>query len=291
MVEPQPDFPLARLSTVRTGGAAEHFARAGSPRELRELLAWARERDLAVHVLGSGSNVLIADAGVRGLVLKLDRDLARIEPAEGGLQAGGGARLPALAARAAVLGLAGLEWGVNIPGTVGGAVAMNANAYEGALADSLEWVEVATFEGVTRREPGQLGFAYRASALGPAEIVTRARFALAPASSEAVRATLALMRERRHAAQPKGIRTFGSTFKNPPGHSAWELLEAVGASELAVGDARFARKHVNFVENAGAATSSQIVELIALARERVLERFGVALEPEVRLLGEVRFPW
>ena len=99
------------------------------------------------------------------------------------------------------------------------------------------------------------------------------------------------MRERRHAAQPKGIRTFGSTFKNPPGHGAWELLVAVGAAELAVGDARFSRKHVNFVENAGAATTAQIVELIALARERVLDRFGIALEPEVRLLGEVRFPW
>ena len=116
MVEPQPDFPLARLTTVRTGGAAEWFARAGSRRELRELLDWARERGLGVHTIGSGSNLLVADEGVRGLVIKLERELARIEPDGAGLRCGAGARLPAVAAKAAVLGLAGIEFGVNIPG-------------------------------------------------------------------------------------------------------------------------------------------------------------------------------
>jgi UDP-N-acetylmuramate dehydrogenase len=291
VVEPQADYPLARLTTVRAGGAAEHFARAGSGRELRGLLEWARERDLDVHVLGSGSNLLVADAGVRGLVIKLERDLARIEPDGAGLCVGGGARLPAVAARAAALGLAGIEFGVNIPGTVGGAVRMNANAYDGALADVLDWVEIVTVEGVTRRRPGELGFAYRSSALAASEIVARARFTLAPAAPEAVRATLAALRERRHEAQPKGIKTFGSTFKNPPGHSAWELLLAAGVSDLAVGDARFSPQHTNFVENAGGATTSEILELMAAARERVRVRFGISLEPEVALLGEVRFPW
>ncbi|MGD0384561.1 MAG: UDP-N-acetylmuramate dehydrogenase [Solirubrobacteraceae bacterium] len=291
MVEPQADFPLARLTTVRTGGAAERFARPGSMRELRALLEWARERRLAVHVLGSGSNLLVADAGVRGLVLKLDRELARIEGDGAGLRCGAGARLPAVAARAAALGLAGIEFGVNIPGTVGGAVRMNANAYDGALAEVIEWVDIVTVDGVERRGPGELGFAYRSSALRAGEIVARARFTLTPAAPDAVRATLSAMRERRHAAQPKGIRTFGSTFKNPPGHSAWELLLAAGAGKLAVGDARFSSKHANFVENAGGASTAEILELMAAARELVRARFGVELEPEVQLLGEVRFPW
>jgi UDP-N-acetylmuramate dehydrogenase len=291
VVEPQADFPLARLTTVRAGGAAERFARPGSMRELRGLLEWARERRLAVHVLGSGSNLLVADAGVRGLVLKLERDLAQIEPDGAGLRAGAGARLPAVAARAAALGLAGIEFGVNIPGTVGGAVRMNANAYDGALAEVIEWVDVVTIDGVQRRGPGELGFAYRSSALRAGEIVARARFALTPAPPESVRATLTAMRKRRHAAQPKGIKTFGSTFKNPPGHSAWELLVAAGAGELVVGDARFSPKHANFVENAGGASTAEILELMAAARERVRARFGVELEPEVQLLGEVRFPW
>jgi UDP-N-acetylenolpyruvoylglucosamine reductase len=289
--EPQTGYPLARLTTVRAGGAADHFARAGSLRELRGLLEWARERGLDVQVLGSGSNLLVADAGVRGLVLKLERDLARIEPDGEGMRVGAGARLPAVAARSATAGLAGIEFGVNIPGTVGGAVAMNANAYGGALAQVLEWVDLVTVEGVTRRGPGELGFVYRGSALASSEIVARARFALTPQEPEVIRSTLAGLRERRWEAQPKGIKTFGSTFKNPPGHSAWELLRVAGAADLAVGDARFSPKHVNFVENAGGASTTEILELMAAARERVRERFGISLEPEVRLLGDVRFPW
>ena len=291
MIEPQADYPLARLTTVRTGGAAEYFAGAGSRRELGELLAWAAMRGLTVSAVGSGSNLLVADAGVRGLVLKLERDLARIEPDGEGLRCGGGSRLPAVAARAAVLGLTGIEFGVNIPGTVGGAVRMNANAYDGALADVLDWVEIVSAEGTARRGPDELGFAYRSSSLAPTEIVARARFALAPASPEAVRATIQSMRERRHAAQPKGIRTFGSTFKNPPGQSAGILLEAAGAGGLEVGGARFSRKHANFVENFGGASTADVVELIAAGRALVAERFGIELEPEVQLLGNVRFPW
>jgi UDP-N-acetylmuramate dehydrogenase len=224
-------------------------------------------------------------------VLKLERELARIEPDGQGLRCGGGARLPAVAARAAGLGLAGIEFAVNIPGTVGGAVRMNANAYDGALAAVLEWVEVTSAEGASKRRPDELGFGYRHSSLGDGEIVSRARFALEPGAPEAIRATIASMRERRHAAQPKGIRTFGSTFKNPPGHTAGQLLADAGVAELAVGGARFSRKHANFVENAAGATTSDILALMALGRERVRERFGIVLEPEVELLGDARFPW
>jgi len=186
VVDPEIDYPLARLTTVRTGGSAERFARPGSRRELVELLEWARARGLSLHVIGSGSNLLVADGGVRGLVLKLEGDLARIEPDGSGLRCGGGARLPSIAARAASLGLAGIEFAVNIPGTVGGAVRMNANAYDGALASVLDWVEVVTADGSAKRRPDELAFGYRRSSLTDGEIVSRARFALAPGAPEAI---------------------------------------------------------------------------------------------------------
>jgi UDP-N-acetylmuramate dehydrogenase len=293
----QRDFSLARMSTVRTGGEADWFARAGSGAQLRELLAWARAADVPVAVVGSGSNLLIADDGVRGLVVKLDRKLALIQR-EGPLRivCGGGARLPAVATRAAQAGLSGIEFGVNIPGTVGGAVRMNANAYGGELARTLEWVEIVTAQGSERRTPEQLGFAYRCSSLTDGEIVARASFLLTESDADAIKATLADMRARRHEAQPQGIKTFGSTFVNPEdpraeGRTAGELLAEADCNGLTVGGARLASKHANFVENTGAATTADVLAVMAAGRARVLERFGVALEPEVQTLGDVRFPW
>lgn len=286
------DHPLARLTTVRTGGRGDFFARPDSAERLAELLAWADEHQIAVGVVGSGSNLLIADAGFRGLVMKLDGALATIEQDGERLLCGGGARLPQAAARAARAGLSGLEFGVNIPGTVGGAVKMNANAYGGDLARVLEWVEVVTPAGSERRTPDGLGFSYRRSNLGDREIVAGASFALSPADPEGVKATLADMRAARKAAQPSGIKTFGSTFKNPDdacaeGRSAGVLLDQAGCRGLAVGGARFSEKHANFVENTGEATTADVVALMAEGRRRVRERFGVELEPEVQLLGEV----
>ncbi|MFL5886752.1 MAG: FAD-binding protein, partial [Thermoleophilaceae bacterium] len=248
------DYDLARLTTVRTGGRADFFARPGTPEELVELLRWARGEGVEVGVVGSGSNLLVADEGFRGLVLKLDRDLATIDrDGDSGILAGGGARLPQASARAARWGLTGLEFGVNIPGTVGGAVKMNANAYGGDLSRVLDWVEIARPDGVERRAPGQLGFEYRRSNLAPGEVVARASFSLAPADPAAVKETLAGMREQRKAAQPSGIKTFGSTFKNPDdpraeGMTAGRLLDAAGCRGLTVGGpggARFSEKHAN----------------------------------------------
>jgi UDP-N-acetylenolpyruvoylglucosamine reductase len=292
----QSDFPLARLATVRTGGAAEFFARAGSVHELTGLLAWAQSTRARVSVVGSGSNLLIADQGVSGLVVKLDRELARIERDGQRLVCGGGARLPAVAARAARAGLSGIEFGVNIPGTVGGAVRMNANAYGGELARVLEWVEIVSAARIERREPHELGFRYRRSNLADGEIVTGASFALKLDDPAVVAATIADMRTRRHEAQPQGIKTFGSTFKNPDdpraeGRSAGLLLAEAGCNGFAVGGARFALKHANFIENTGAATTADVLAVMAEGRRRVLERFGVELEPEVQTLGDVRFPW
>jgi len=293
----QRDFPLARLSTVRTGGSAELFARVGDAPQLLELLAWAHAARTPVAVVGSGSNLLIADEGVSGLVLKLEGGLAEIERvAERGLECGGGARLPAVAAHAARAGLSGIEFGVNIPGTVGGAVRMNANAYGGELGSVLEWAQILSADGCERRGPDQLGFGYRHSNLKEGEIVQRVSFLLQAGDPEQVKATLEEMRRRRHEAQPQGIKTFGSTFKNPEdaraeGRSAGLLLSEAGCNGLQVGGARFAPKHANFIENIGTATTADIVELMALGRQRVLERCGVALEPEVQTLGPVDFPW
>jgi UDP-N-acetylenolpyruvoylglucosamine reductase len=291
MVELSERYPLERLTTVRTGGAADFFARTGTVDELQELLAWSSAEGHDVEVVGSGSNLLVADEGVAGLVVRLDGELARIEPLEGGMRCGGGARMPSVAARAAASGLAGIEFAVNIPGTVGGAVRMNANAYGGALATVLAWVDVVSAEGVVRRSPEDLGFTYRDSALRRGEVVAVAEFALTGATPESVRATLAEMRRARHAAQPKGIKTFGSTFKNPPGQTAGMLLAAAGVGGLQVGRARFSPKHANFVENLGGASTADIVALMAAARERVLAQSGIALEREVQALGPVRFPW
>jgi UDP-N-acetylenolpyruvoylglucosamine reductase len=290
------DFPLARLTTIRTGGSADYFARAGALTELERLLAWSREAEVGfVGVVGSGSNLLVADSGVRGLVIKLEEELARIEDEGDRLVCGGGARLPQVSAHAARRGLSGIEFGVNIPGTVGGAVRMNANAYGGELQRVLEWVDVTTPDGTERRRPEQLGFAYRRSNLGDGEIVARASFALERGRPGAIKATLAKMRTRRKEAQPSGIKTFGSTFKNPDdpraeGMSAGQLLEASGCRGLELGGARFSPKHANFIENRGDASTVDVLSLMAEGAQRVRERFGVSLEPEVQLLGEVELP-
>jgi UDP-N-acetylmuramate dehydrogenase len=289
------DFPLARLTTVRTGGSADWFARPTNAARLTELLAWAEDGGLRVAAVGSGSNLLVADDGFRGLVLKLDGELTTVTHEGGRLLCGGGARLPSAAAKAAGWGLAGLEFGVNIPGTVGGAVKMNANAYGGQLAEVLEWVEICTAAGAERRKPEQLEFAYRRSNLRPDEVVASVSFHLEAADPERVKTTMASMRERRHEAQPSGVKTFGSTFVNPEderaeGRTAGQLLEAAGCRGLRVGGARFSPKHANFVENTGEASTADVLELMAEGRRRVHERFGVELEPEVQLLGEVRWP-
>src|SRR5580704_15042410 len=258
------DYPLARLTTIRTGGPAELFARPESLGQLERLLAWAADDGLEVGVVGSGSNLLVADAGVRGLVLKLDKELSTIELDGTQIHCGGGARLPAGSARA-------------------------------ALARVLEWVDVSGPTGTERRVPEQLGFAYRRSSLGAGEVVARASFALAPAASDDVKATLADMRARRKAAQPSGIKTFGSTFKNPEdpraeNRTAGQLLDAADCRGMRIGGAGFSAKHANFIENHGDATTADVIAVMAEGRRRVRERFGVELEPEVQALGPVEFP-
>ena len=289
------DYPLSRLTTIRAGGSADFFARPETEAHVIELLAWAEQEGLPVGVVGSGSNLLVSDEGYRGLVMKLNGSLTRVEREGTQIICGGGARLPSAAAKAAGWGLAGLEFGVNIPGTVGGAVRMNANAYGGELRRVLGGVTVCTPSGSEERRPEDLGFRYRGSNLGEREVVALASFALADANPADVKATMADMRRRRKEAQPSGIKTFGSTFMNPEdpraeGRSAGQLLDAAGCRGLQVGGARLSPKHANFVENTGGASTSDILEVMAEARRKVHDRFGVTLEPEVQILGEVSWP-
>jgi UDP-N-acetylmuramate dehydrogenase len=292
----QRNYPLARLTTVRAGGPADLFARPADEESLVTLLHWAEEGGVSVGVVGSGSNLLVSDDGYRGLVLKLAGELTAIERRGTRVVCGGGARLPSATAQAARWGLSGLEFGINIPGTVGGAVKMNANAYGGELRRVLEWVNVCSAAGIERRDPSGLGFGYRRSNLRADEVVSRASFELDRGEVSQITGALAEMRGRRREAQPSGIKTFGSTFKNPAddgrmaGMTAGELLEAAGCRGLQVGGARFSEKHANFVENAGGARTADIVALMAEGRRRVYERFGVVLEPEVQILGEIRWP-
>jgi UDP-N-acetylenolpyruvoylglucosamine reductase len=289
------NYSLARLTTVRAGGAAELFARPASEEELLEVLGWAAREGHPVEVVGSGSNLLVSDVGVRGLVLKLDGELTKVERHGTRVVCGGGARLPSAAAQVARWGLGGLEFGINIPGTVGGAVRMNANAYGGELGRVLESVRICSAEGLDVRTADALDFAYRTSNLRGGDVVSGATFALHEADSGEVKATMGGMRHRRREAQPSGIKTFGSTFVNPDptqsnGRTAGQLLEAAGCRGLQVGGARLSDKHANFVENTGEATTADVLALMAEARRRVHDRFGIVLEPEVQILGEVEWP-
>lgn len=287
--------PLRHHTTFRVGGPADWFLAARTQDQLVTALRVATELNLPSFLLGGGSNLLVSDEGFRGVVLKLGGDLTAIERQGTKLICGGGARLPSASAKAAGWGLAGLEFGVNIPGTVGGAVRMNANAYGGELGRVLEEVTVCTAAGADRRRPADLGFRYRRSNLGDREVVSAATFALTEADPAEVKATMGAMRRRRKEAQPSGIKTFGSTFVNPAepraeGRSAGQLLDAAGCRGLQVGGARLSQKHANFVENSGTATTADILAVMAKARHEVYERFGVVLEPEVQILGEVEWP-
>jgi UDP-N-acetylenolpyruvoylglucosamine reductase len=289
------DHPLWRLTTVRTGGNADYFAAPDSTGQLVGLLAWAEQSGVRVGVIGSGSNLLVSDAGFRGLALKLSGELTGMERRGTDVVCGGGARLPSAAAKCAGWGLAGLEFGVNIPGTAGGAVRMNANAYGGRLADVLDGVEICSAAGVEEVEPDDLGFSYRHSNLTDGQVVSRVFFSLKEDTPEAIKERLADMRAWRREAQPSGIKTFGSTFKNPDdpraaGRSAGQLLDAAGCRGLTLGGARLSGKHANFVDNMGEATTADVIAVMSAARSRVKEKFGVTLEPEVQVMGEVEWP-
>jgi UDP-N-acetylenolpyruvoylglucosamine reductase len=283
--------PLARLTTIGTGGPARWFARPACIDELRRALAWADENGVEAIPIGLGSNVLVHDDGVEALVLRLTGELTEVDTDGDLLIAGGGAANAVCVHRARDAGLGGFEFASAIPGTAGGGVRMNAGAYAREWADVVVdavVVDARSVRTVTREE---LGFGYRHSALRPGEVVASVRIRLTPRPSEETKARAAELLAQRKATQPTTKRTFGSVFTNPPGErGAGRLIDAVGLKGYCVGGARISPVHANFIENVGGATSADALALMAEARTRVHDRFGITLEHEVRLLGPLELP-
>ncbi|HLY86561.1 MAG TPA: UDP-N-acetylmuramate dehydrogenase [Gaiellaceae bacterium] len=282
---------LARHTTLGTGGRARAFARPESEREVDDLLRWARDQSLSVAVVGLGSNLLAADAGVDALVLKLGGELATVEADGDILRVGGGTANAVALHRARAAGLGGFEFACAIPGTIGGGVWMNGGAYGGDFAGVLERALVATADGTGWLTPAELGLSYRHSELRHGQIVLRAELRLHPRPPEEIKREVRDLNARRKAAQPTNRRTFGSVFKNPEGElSAGRMLEACGLKGHRIGGAQISPKHANFVENADGATTADALALMAEARRRASEQFGVRLEHEVEFLGDLALP-
>ena len=282
---------LSRFTTLGTGGPARAFARPETLDELQEALAWAGERELPVATIGLGSNLLVADEGFDGLVLKLGGELAEATVQEERLLAGGGATNAVCLHRVRAAGLGGFEFACAIPGTIGGGGWMNAGAYGSDWATILERAQVVDSDGAQWLTPGELGLSYRHSGLRHGQVVARAEFALAPLPEEQIKANIARLQALRKAAQPTNKRTFGSVFKNPDHElTAGRMLEACGLKGHRMGGAQISPRHANFIENAGEARSADAVALMAEARRRALEQFGVELRHEVEFLGPLELP-
>jgi UDP-N-acetylenolpyruvoylglucosamine reductase len=280
--------PLARLTTIGTGGPARAFAKPGSLAELEEALAWAADRGLAVTTVGLGSNVLAADDGVDALVLRLGGELASARVEDETLVAGGGAANAVCLHRARAAGLGGFEFACAIPGTAGGGVWMNAGAYGSDWSQILVRARVVTADGAGWLTPGELGLSYRHSELRHGQVVAEVEYRLVPRSADEIKATVAGLVAQRKATQPTNKRTFGSVFKNPAHElGAGQMLEACGLKGHTIGGALISPMHANFIENAGGATTADALALMAEGRRRALEQFGVELEHEVELLGAI----
>jgi UDP-N-acetylenolpyruvoylglucosamine reductase len=282
---------LSRFTTIGTGGPAAAFARPETVDELREALRHAREHDLDVATVGLGSNLLVADEGFDGLALKLGGELAHAGTEGELLVAGGGAPNAVALHRARAAGLGGFEFACAIPGTAGGGTRMNAGAYGGDWAKILERALVVDAERAEWRTPAELGLRYRHSELRPGEVVAKVEFRLTPRPADEIKSLVADLQARRKAAQPTNKRTYGSVFKNPDHElSAGRMLEACGLKGHRIGGAQISPRHANFIENADGARSSDAIALMAEARRRALEQFGVELEHEVVFLGPLELP-
>jgi len=289
----RPDEPMARHTTFGIGGPADYYAVAATEDQLLSLTDIARRRGVPFFLLGSGSNILVGDGGIRGLVIE-NRHTHCDEPVPESedsfrVRAGSGASFAALARRLAQAGLTGLEWACGIPGTLGGAVVYNAGAYGGCLADVLLSVRVANGGRPTEVAASELALGYRGSAFTrgilAGKLVLSVDMLLHRGDVAALTQRLAELDARRLAAQPRG-RSAGSIFKNTPEHPAWWLIDQVGLRGHRIGDAEISARHTNFFVNRARACAADIVALMDLAQQRVQERFGVRLEAEVARVGE-----
>jgi UDP-N-acetylmuramate dehydrogenase len=290
-VKLEEDVELARFTTLGTGGPARAFGRPESVAEVEELLRWAVEHELGVATIGLGSNLLAADDGVDRLVLKLGGELATVASEDELVQAGGGAANAVVLHHARNAGLGGFEFACAIPGTIGGGVWMNGGAYGADFAQVLERALVATAEGSGYLTPSELGLSYRHSNLLHGQVVVEAELRLRPREPAEIKHEVRELNARRKAAQPTNRRTFGSVFKNPEHElTAGRMLEACGLRGHRIGGAQISPKHANFIENADGAKTADAIALMAEARRRAHEQYGVELQHEVELLGELELP-
>jgi len=279
---------LSKLTTIGTGGAARAFARPATLAELEAALAWAAQRDVTVETVGLGSNLLAADGGVDALVLRLTGELAAVHVEGDLLRAGGGATNAVCLHHARAAGLGGFEFACAIPGTAGGGVRMNAGAYGTDWSEIVVRARVVTTAGGGWLSTDDLGLSYRHSDLPGNAVVAEVEYQLMPRPPEQIKATVGGLIAQRKATQPTNKRTFGSVFKNPDHElGAGGMLEACGLKGHTIGGAMISPMHANFIENAGGATTADALTLIAEARRRAREQFGVELEHEVRLLGAI----
>jgi UDP-N-acetylmuramate dehydrogenase len=281
----QADAPLAPFTWFRAGGAAEALAR---PADADDLAAFLRDLpgEIPVHVIGACSNLIVRDGGLPGVTIRLTRGFSAIDTEAEGIVAGAAALDVTVAEHAAAAGLTALEFLSGIPGSLGGAVAMNAGAYGGDMATVLDWAEIVTRSGEQRRLAAPaLAFAYRHAALPAGAVVTRVRLHARRGAPALIAARMAEIRAAREATQPLRARTGGSTFRNPDGQKAWELIDAAGCRGLTRGGAQVSEKHCNFLINTGGATAADIEGLGEEVRRRVLAATGVTLHWEIRRIG------
>ena len=277
--------PLAPTTWFRVGGPAETLIRPATPDDLATLLR-SLPPETPLYVLGACSNLIIRDGGLPGVTVRLGRGFTTITPEPDGIIAGAAALDITVAEYAAAAGLTGLEFLSGIPGTIGGAVVMNAGAYGGDMASCLDWAEVITRSGeLLRLTAADLAFAYRYSRLPEGAVVIRARLRATPGAPAAIAARMAEIRMSRETTQPIRARTGGSTFRNPPDMKAWELIDAAGCRGLTLGGAKVSEKHCNFLINTGNATAADFEELGEEVRHRVLAATGVTLEWEIHRIG------
>ncbi|WP_459698284.1 UDP-N-acetylmuramate dehydrogenase [Acidisoma sp. C75] len=282
----QENAPLGPASWFRVGGPADYLARPADARDLAQFLA-ALPEEMPLTVIGAASNLIIRDGGIRGVVIRLARGFSEITVQPDGLVCGAAALDATVAEHAAAAGLGGLEFLSGIPGSIGGAIAMNAGAYGSDVKACLDWVEIVTREGAELRLAAEaLRLAYRHSELPPGAIVVRARFRATPTEPALIAARMAEIRESRAKTQPVRARTGGSTFANPPGQKAWELIDAAGCRGLTRGAAQVSTLHCNFLLNTGEATAADLEGLGEEVRRRVAAATGVTLEWEIKRIGQ-----
>ncbi len=280
------NVPLAPLAWFRVGGPAERLFQPADVEDLAAFLA-ATPADVPVLPMGVASNMLIRDGGIAGVVVRFGGPLAKVEVEGTTIVAGAGALDQRVAQVAERAGLSGIEFMIGIPGTIGGAVRMNAGAFGGETRERLIWAEALDRKGTLHRlTNAELGFAYRHSALPEDWIVVRAAFALEHGDPAAIKARMEAIKAEREAAQPLRVATGGSTFKNPPGHRAWQLIDLAGCRGLTRGAAMVSDKHCNFLINTGSATAADLEALGETVRARVLAQSGIRLEWEIKRLGK-----